>query len=202
MIGAPDSDISIDLRLKGTLTYTGPVQVNTPSFAGIGMVALGSTTDPNAWSAVFPNGISNTTPPLEAIQAYEAAALNSNAYAQSRIIHLDDFSLDNPKTVDETFSVKASPIAPQDPAVSGRVQIFQRYLDSFAQNAGFSDFMGTLSVEAIHVPVGTQINFSPGQALTVIQNPVPEPTTYAMMLCGLGLIVLAQRKRPVMGRVA
>jgi len=193
-VGGGLGDYTLDLHLKGTLaTPKGGIGVFSPIFAGFGALAIGSSTDPNnSVLRVVPDNIDDNTPILDAIQAYEISAANSNDHVQLQVEHVGgDLFSNNSAEIDSKFSVTASAIPvdlPDDTTVY--FYFFQVYLVSFTQNTAISDFLGTLEVDALHVPVGTKIDFLPGQEIPIIYDAtagVPEPGTLPLMLGGLAI---------------
>ena len=69
-------------------------------------------------------------------------------------------------------------------------------LGDFA-SAGWSSFSAATDINDLGQIVGTGILNGSGRAflLSPVTAPVPEPETYAMMLCGLGLVGTIARRR-------
>ena len=186
--------IELDLNLTGTLRTQGErsFAMPEPTLAGVAMAALGSQT--NA-----------TTDSIAAL--YRDAGIDPDAEGDALLGQLITWPTDSSRhlavyglradtafserVLDEHFSITADGTRMDcDTGVSEvcgtHFYSFTLTLFSGSQNGAIADLSHSLSIEALHLPVGTALRFAPGQAIPVAPVPVPASLwLLAAALCGL-----------------
>jgi hypothetical protein len=102
--------------------------------------------------------------------------------------------------VDERITLRADGIpfscAISDSILCGKyLYAFHLVLSTGTENDGIADFMNTLTINALRVPQGMDVQFMNGESIQV--PAVPEPSTWLLLAAGLLIVGATVRKRSV-----
>ncbi len=187
--------IKMTVHLSGTLNA-----LSLGADAGVSLLAFGSGVEDSVLAPLDQANIDPEAPPLQLMHALPRI---NDAHLQVFTAFNDGIG-ESTLTLDRDFSVSAEGFAfacpPSGPgtAYCGKYgYVFSLQLDTASLNTASSDFAHTLTLTGLEVPLGVQLTFADGASIPVTTSAVPEASTWAMSLIGLGMVagVTARRRR-------
>jgi hypothetical protein len=175
------------LTANDTLSVTITLRPSGPIFTGFGFTPnSGQYVQNSGYNWIYYTGLDSPTPAIQILTGPSTAGLVYNAALTNPALNFDA-SL--PTTFQYTYSASAKTLSIVATNGSNSSTLLNNFDASATPLSGFSNFA---------------LQFQ-GQSLSSDSNPayvdylrvevVPEPTTYAMLLCGLGAMTALRRRR-------
>lgn len=186
--------ITLHVNLSGFLNSLTP-----NAEAGVAMMAIGSGVDDNVLNTINQAGSNEDASPLETLKALPridtAHAQVFSAFHRSGIG--PTLELDQPFTVSaDGFAFACPPSGPGTEYCGKYGYGIDLLIQAVSVNSASSDFAHTLAITGLDVPEGSSLTFDDGAAIPVTVSAVPEVSTSAMSLLGLGMVAgLTARRR-------
>lgn len=187
--------VKMDFHLSGTLTSR-----TAGSTAAVMVMALGSGVDEGTLAALDQASQGGEVDVLQVMQTLpQINDVHARVFSAQ---HTD--GMGGTDTFDKDFSVSAEGMAFACPEIgAGRAYCgkyfygFSLGIDAVSTNNANADFAHTLTVTGLQVPQGATLTFDAGAAVPVTTSAVPEPSSGAMSLLGLGMVAgfLARRRQ-------